>query len=92
MNAQVSAILETFVGGGTKKKAQKKMSLFMCSFCKASCKLNKAVIYNVSVFLIYFFFPAGNTDESQLWEVHCSRLCILLINISLLGHVRSLAL
>lgn len=85
------AILETFVEGGTREKAQKKMSLFMCSFCKASCKLNKAVIYNVSGFLIYFL-PAGNTDESQLWEVHCSRLCILLINISLLGHVRSLAL
>lgn len=49
MNAQVSAILETFVEG-KKEKTQKKMSLFMCSFCKASCKLNKAVIYNVSVF------------------------------------------
>lgn len=61
MNAQVSAILETFfLGGGTKKKAQKKMSLFMCSFCKASCKLNKAVIYNVSGFFNVFF--------SSSWE------------------------
>lgn len=57
MNAQVSAILETFIEG--KKKTEKKMSLFMCSFCKASCKLKKAVIYNVSVFLIYFFFQLG---------------------------------
>lgn len=54
MNAQVSAILEIFVEGGDKKKAQKKMSLFMCSFCKASCKLNKAVIYNVSGFFNIF--------------------------------------
>lgn len=60
MNAQVSAILETFVEGKKKKRKQKKMSLFMCSFCKASCKLNKAVIYNVSFFLIYFF--------SSSWE------------------------
>lgn len=44
------------------------------------------------VFFLIYFLPAGNTDESQLWEVHCSCLCILLINISLLGHVRSLAL
>lgn len=42
------------------------------------------------LFFLIYFLPAGNTDESQLWEVHC--LCILLINISLLGHVRSLAL
>lgn len=64
MKAQVSAILETFVEGGGQKRKLKRKSLFMCSFCKASCKLNKAVIYNVSVFLIYFFFFQLGTQMS----------------------------